>query len=109
MLAWLGLQKRLDAPAATLSGSERQRVAIARAIIGRPDLLIADEPAGNVDMDTALLLGRLFESMNGLGTTVLIATHDLAAARNFSAGKSGRRVLRLENGRLSDGLGLPET
>ena len=96
LLAWLGLEKRVDAPALTLSGSERQLVAIARAIIGRPELLIADEPTGNVDAETATLLVRIFRSMNRLGTTVLIATHDFAAAR-----QPGDRVLRLENGRLS--------
>ena len=96
MLAWLGLEKRIDAPASTLSGSERQLVAIARAIVGRPELLIADEPTGNVDEETALLLARIFQSMNRLGTTVLIATRDIAFARHL-----GERILRLENGTLS--------
>lgn len=104
LLAWLGLEKRMDAPAAALSGSERQRVAIARAVVGRPELLIADEPTGNVDAETALLLARIFQSMNRLGTTILIATHDLAVARNF-----GGRILCLENGLLSDQTGRPET
>jgi cell division transport system ATP-binding protein len=98
LLAWLGLEERFDAPAATLSGSERQRVAIARAIIGRPDLLIADEPTGNVDAETALLLVRVFAQLNQLGTTVLIATHDTEFAGRF-----GDRRFRLDGGSLSDG------
>jgi cell division transport system ATP-binding protein len=84
-----------------LSGSERQRVAIARAVVGRPDLLIADEPTGNVDAETALLLAHLFQSMNRLGTTILIATRDPAAARDFGADAFAGQVLRLENGVLS--------
>jgi cell division transport system ATP-binding protein len=101
LLAWLGLETRSNAPGLTLSGSERQRVAIARAIIGRPDLLIADEPTGNVDAETANLLARIFQSMNRLGTTVLIATRDLALAPHFGAGHPGEQVLHLENGLLS--------
>ena len=98
LLAWMGLEKRIDVPAAKLSGSERQLVAIARAIVGRPELLIADEPTGNVDEETALLLARIFQSMTRLGTTVLIATHNVAFARHL-----GERVLRVENGQLSSG------
>ena len=96
LLAWLGLEKRIDAPASTLSGGERQLVAIARAIVARPELLIADEPTGNIDEETALLLARILQSMNRLGTTVLIATRNAAFAR-----PPGGRVLRLENGKLS--------
>ena len=84
LLAWVGLAGRGEAPAATLSGGERQRVAIARAVVGRPDLLIADEPTGNVDDDVAMLLVRVFERINRLGTTILIATHDIAFARQFA-------------------------
>jgi cell division transport system ATP-binding protein len=102
LLAWLGLEKRIDAPASRLSGSERRLVAIARAVVGRPDLLIADEPAGNVDAETARLLARIFQSMNRLGTTVLIATHDIASARHF-----GERIWRLDHGKLSDDPGSP--
>ena len=98
LLAWLGLEKRIDAPASVLSGGERQLVAIARAIIGRPELLIADEPTSNIDEATALLLARILQSMNRLGTTVLIATRNAAFVRH-----PGGRVLRLENGRLSAG------
>jgi cell division transport system ATP-binding protein len=98
LLTWLGLEKRTDTPASTLSDSERRLVAIARAIVGRPELLIADEPTGNLDRHTALLLARLFESMNRLGTTVLIATRDIDFADRL-----GERTLHLENGSLSAG------
>jgi cell division transport system ATP-binding protein len=83
LLAWVGLAERADAPAATLSGGERRRVAIARAIVGRPELLIADEPTGNGSGETAHLTVRIFEQINRLGTTVLIATDDIAFARQF--------------------------
>ena len=69
MLDWVGLAHRADARPATLSGGEQQRVAIARAVIGRPDMLVADEPTGNVDPEMALKLIRLFEALNRLGTT----------------------------------------
>jgi cell division transport system ATP-binding protein len=84
LLGWMGLEGKLDFRPATLSGGEQQRVAIARAIVRRPDLLIADEPTGNVDDEIAMLLVRVFERINKLGTTVLIATHDVAFARQFS-------------------------
>ena len=84
LLSWMGLDGKLDFPPASLSGGEQQRVAIARAIVRRPDLLIADEPTGNVDDDIAMLLVRVFERINKLGTTVLIATHDVAFARQFA-------------------------
>ena len=77
MLAWVGLADRASARPATLSGGEQQRVAIARAVIGRPELLVADEPTGNVDPDMARRLLYLFDSLNKLGTTVVVATHDL--------------------------------
>jgi cell division transport system ATP-binding protein len=98
LLAWVGLASRADARAAALSGGERQRIAIARAIVGRPELLIADEPTGNVDDEIAMLLVRVFERINRLGTTVLIATHDLAFARQFE-----HRRFHLDRGLLSDG------
>jgi cell division transport system ATP-binding protein len=96
LLSWLGLERRSGAPAAALSGNERRLVAVARAVVARPELLIADEPAGNVDPETARLLARLIESMTQLGTTVLIATHDSAFARRF-----GGRVMRLAGGTLT--------
>jgi cell division transport system ATP-binding protein len=97
LLAWVGLAERADAPARTLSGGERQLVAIARAIIARPELLIADEPTGNGGDETALLLVRLFERINSLGTTVLIASDDIAFASRFP-----HRRFHLDHGMLVD-------
>ena len=96
LLTWVGLAERLGARPETLSGGEQQRVAIARALVNKPDLLIADEPTGNVDPDMGNRLMRLFSELNRrLGTTVLIATHDLGLIRQFEA-----PVLRLQNGLL---------
>ncbi len=75
LLEWVGLADHMRATPPTLSGGQAQRVAIARAVISQPDLLLADEPTGNVDDDLAMRLLYLFEEMNKLGTTVLIATH----------------------------------
>jgi len=96
LLSWMGLDGKLDYHPATLSGGEQQRVAIARAIVRRPDLLIADEPTGNVDDEIAMLLVRVFERINKLGTTVLVATHDIGFARQFS-----HRRFHLDKGALS--------
>lgn len=76
LLKWVGLGDRMHAFPATLSGGEKQRAAIARAVIGKPELLLADEPTGNVDPQMAHRLLRLFVSLNRLGTSVIIATHD---------------------------------
>jgi len=97
MLRWVGLGDRLSAPPPTLSGGEKQRLAIARAVITRPGLIVADEPTGSVDAAMADKLLRLFQSLNRLGATVLIASHDQALAE-----RSGARVLRLDDGRLSE-------
>jgi cell division transport system ATP-binding protein len=67
----------MDAHPALLSGGEKQRAAIARAVIGRPDILLADEPTGNVDPELSLRLVRLFAELNKLGTTIILATHEL--------------------------------
>ena len=101
MLEWVGLADRMDARPATLSGGEQQRVAIARAVIGRPQLLVADEPTGNVDHDMAVKLMRLFEALNRLGTTVVVATHDLQLLRKVP----DSMIMRLDRGRLSDPTG----
>ena len=96
LLDWVGLADRSAARPATLSGGEQQRVAIARAVIGRPDLLVADEPTGNVDPDMAYRLMHLFDELNRLGTTVLVATHDTQLMSRVPAA----RLLRLERGAL---------
>jgi cell division transport system ATP-binding protein len=96
LLSWMGLDGKLGFPAATLSSGERQRVAIARAIVRRPDLLIADEPTGSVDDESAMLLVRVFERINKLGTTVLIATQDVAFVRQFA-----HRRYHLDRGALA--------
>lgn len=101
MLEWVGLEHRVDARPATLSGGEQQRVAIARAVIARPEILVADEPTGNVDPDMALKLLRLFEALNRLGTTVVVATHDLHLLRKVPESL----IMRLDKGRLSDPTG----
>jgi cell division transport system ATP-binding protein len=96
LLKWVGLSDRLQARPDTLSGGEKQRVAIARSVIGRPSLLVADEPTGNVDPAMGNRLMHLFMEMNKLGTTVVIATHDVSLLTDVNA-----TVLALENGRLS--------
>jgi cell division transport system ATP-binding protein len=101
MLDWVGLGDRMNARPATLSGGEQQRVAIARAVIGRPDLLVADEPTGNVDPEMAVKLVRLFEALNRLGTTVVVATHDLHLLNKVD----DSLIMRLDKGRLSDPTG----
>jgi len=83
LLTWVGLADHLRSKPATLSGGQQQRVAIARAVIGRPRLLLADEPTGNVDEDLALRLMRLFEELNRLGTTLVIATHSERLVERF--------------------------
>ena len=98
MLDWVGLGERLDDRPPSLSGGEKQRLAIARAVVSKPDLILADEPTGSVDAAMAGRLLKLFQSLNRLGTTVLIASHDEALAE-----RSGATVLRLEGGRLVGG------
>ncbi len=102
MLGWVGLAERSSARPATLSGGEQQRVAIARAVIGRPEILIADEPTGNVDPDMAARLLHLFDGLNKLGTTLIIATHDLHLLTRIG----NATMMRLEDGRLSDPTGV---
>ncbi len=101
MLAWVGLADRASARPPTLSGGEQQRVAIARAVIASPELLVADEPTGNVDAAMAERLIHLFKALNRLGTTVVVATHDMALVRAVP----GARLMRLEGGRLADPTG----
>jgi cell division transport system ATP-binding protein len=101
MLDWVGLDQRVDALPSTLSGGEQQRVAIARAVIARPEILVADEPTGNVDPEMALKLLRLFEALNRLGTTVVVATHDVHLLKKVP----DSLIMRLDRGRLSDPTG----
>ena len=98
LLQWVGLGHRMNAMPPTLSGGEKQRAAIARAVIAKPDLLIADEPTGNVDPVMAGRLLRLFSEMNRMGTTVLIATHDIELIRDFPAD-----VLHIQDGHVALG------
>ena len=96
LLSWVGLADQAKAYPPVLSGGEKQRAAIARAVIGKPELLLADEPTGNVDPALARRLLHLFVELNRLGTTVLIATHDLKLVQQARA-----PVLHLERGVLS--------
>ncbi len=84
LLTWVGLKEHLHARPPTLSGGQQQRVAIARAVIAHPKLLLADEPTGNVDDTIAVRLLYLFEELNRMGTTVVIATHNNSIISRFS-------------------------
>ena len=95
LLAWVGLADRMNATPPTLSGGEKQRVAIARAVIARPQLLLADEPTGNVDPAMGRRLMHLFLELNKIGTTLVIATHDEQMISEFR-----RPVLRITEGEL---------
>ncbi len=95
LLNWVGLADHLGALPDTLSGGQQQRVAIARAVISRPSLLLADEPTGNVDDAIAMRLLYLFEELNRMGTTVVIATHNETLASQFAHPR-----LHLEDGTL---------
>jgi cell division transport system ATP-binding protein len=104
LLNWVGLGQRMHAMPPALSGGEKQRLAIARAVINRPDILLADEPTGNVDEAMGLRILRLFLELNRVGATVLIASHDMDLVT-----RSGMPVLRLEDGRLApQGAFAPE-
>jgi cell division transport system ATP-binding protein len=95
LLRWVGLGERMHVLPPVLSGGEKQRAAIARALIVRPELLLADEPTGNVDPSLGRRLLRLFVELNRLGTSVVIATHDLALMDQLDA-----RRLVLADGHL---------
>ncbi len=96
LLTWVGLGDRMHAKPSTLSGGEKQRVAIARAVIGKPDLLLADEPTGNVDPEIGTRIMRLFLELNRMGTCVVIATHDTQHLKRFP-----KQRLSLDRGRLT--------
>ena len=95
LLKWVGLGERMHVLPPVLSGGEKQRAAIARALIEQPEILLADEPTGNVDPPLARRLLRLFIELNRLGTAVVIATHDLGLMDQVDA----RRMI-LNGGRL---------
>lgn len=95
LLEWVGLGGKMHALPAVLSGGEKQRAAIARAVIAQPELLLADEPTGNVDPQLARRLLRLFLELNRLGTSVVLATHDLTLMEQFDAPR-----LVLDQGRM---------
>jgi len=95
LLKWVGLGERINVLPPVLSGGEKQRVAIARALIDQPEVLLADEPTGNVDPPMAQRLLNLFTELNRLGTAVVIATHDLTLMDRVDA----RRMI-LSEGRL---------
>jgi cell division transport system ATP-binding protein len=96
LLEWVGLGARIDAHPPVLSGGEKQRAAIARAVIGRPDILLADEPTGNVDPELSERLVHLFAELNRMGTTIIIATHELPLLEKFKYPH-----MRLSDGNLS--------
>ncbi len=95
LLQWVGLGERMDVLPPVLSGGEKQRAAIARALIDQPEILLADEPTGNVDPTLARRLLRLFIELNRSGTAVIIATHDIGLMDQVDA----RRMI-LNDGRL---------
>ncbi len=96
LLTWVGLGDRVNALPETLSGGEKQRVALARALVSKPDLILADEPTGNVDPIMGERIMRLLVELNRLGTAVIVATHDLTLVRRMK-----KNILRLKDGRLS--------
>jgi cell division transport system ATP-binding protein len=95
VLKWVGLQHRMNSFPEELSGGEQQRVAIARALVNDPQLVLADEPTGNLDPDLSLEIMNLFREINAGGTTVLVATHDRELIRLV-----GRRTITLEQGKM---------
>ncbi|TAL27197.1 MAG: cell division ATP-binding protein FtsE [Nitrospirae bacterium] len=95
VLKTVNLRHKTDSFPKALSGGEQQRVVIARAIVGEPTVLLADEPTGNLDSDTAAGITRMFKEINAKGTTVLVATHNRELFRN-----TGRRVIKIDNGAI---------
>ncbi|MEO0991236.1 MAG: ATP-binding cassette domain-containing protein, partial [Pseudomonadota bacterium] len=101
LLKWVGLEDRQTALPPELSGGERQRAALARAVILAPDLILADEPTGNIDWEMSERLLTLLVELNRLGKTVVMATHDLPLIRSAKA-RVQTRVLRLRGGELRE-------
>lgn len=96
LLEWVGLGEHKNMLPPTMSGGQQQRVAIARAVIARPKLLLADEPTGNLDDAIGFRLMNLFEQLNRMGTTIMIATHSTTIMEKY-----GYPRLELDDGRLS--------
>ena len=95
VLKWVGLQHRMNAHPEELSGGEQQRIAIARALVNDPQLVLADEPTGNLDPDLSLDIMNLFREINARGTTVVVATHDRELIQRV-----GRRAVTLDHGHI---------
>jgi cell division transport system ATP-binding protein len=102
LLNWVGLGHRIEARPASLSGGEKQRVALARALVAKPDLILADEPTGNVDPAMGEKIMKLFIELNKLGAAVIVATHDIGLIEAL-----GKPITRLQEGRLFDEPGAP--
>jgi cell division transport system ATP-binding protein len=105
LVRWVGLEHRATALPPQLSAGEKQRAAIARAVINAPDLILADEPTGNIDPDMGGRILRLLVELNRLGKTVILATHDLTLIRS-AKGQVDARILRLADGHLAQGVPL---
>ncbi len=99
LLSWVGLGQHANALPPSLSGGERQRAALARAVITAPDVILADEPTGNVDWEMSLRLLTLLVELNKMGKTILVATHDMNLIRS-AKGQVATRVLRIKNRRV---------
>ena len=99
LMAWVGLTSRAEALPPELSGGERQRAALARAVIMSPDVILADEPTGNIDWEMSQKLLTLLVELNRMGKTIMVATHDLGLIRAAKA-QVQARVLRISNRRL---------
>lgn len=102
LVRWVGLEHRADALPPQLSAGEKQRAAIARAVINSPDLILADEPTGNIDPEMGGRILRLLVELNRLGKTILVATHDLGLIRSAKSNVEVR-ILRLADGHLAQG------
>lgn len=95
VLDLVGLKERADSKPSELSGGEQQRVAIARAFVNDPKMIIADEPTGNLDPETAWEIMKIFQAINKSGTTIIMATHDKGIVDRM-----GKRVIAIEDGQI---------